>query len=56
MTRKNSSLSSTLKNINKAVNGKPSANSAGKQILKQLGVIKPQKRTGAVAQLKKLLK
>lgn len=51
------SLSQTLKDINKAVNGNPSAKTTGKKVLRQLGVIKPQKRTGgAAAQLKKLFK
>lgn len=59
MARRKSSLSSlakTVKSVNKAVKGKPSAKTQGKKILRELGVIKPQKRTGLGAALRKLSK
>lgn len=56
--RKNSlsSLAKTMKNVDKAMKGKTSAKTQGKQVLRQLGVIKPQKRTGLAAALRKLSK
>lgn len=50
------SLLKTMQEMNKAVKSNPSAATTGKKVLRQLGVIKPQKRTGAAAQLKKLFK